>query len=210
NSCPCKRESSKSGSASGRTECEGKSRAARLVPGLSPAQAAPLDRHPPSSRRKKADNLPRSSCQSATVPRQPAGRSRSYGSIQRCAPWIECAFGVSYKNLYRVGRGRARGFRRPLLPSPRRQKIHHVLACESLCLCGEIFWLRLCCALQFVAGQTATNSTISRKTTSRRDECSLPEFLQRLPDLLLCVHYERAITGNGLVQRFPGNQQKAD
>src|SRR5206468_1112211 len=78
------------------------------------------------------------------------------------------------------------------------------------CLCGEIFWLRLCCALQFVAGQTATNSTISRKTTSRRDECSLPEFLQRLPDLLLCVHYERAITGNGLVQRFPGNQQKAD
>src|SRR5207253_348098 len=44
---------------------------------------------------------------------------------------------------------------------------------------------------------------------SRGDEGSLPEFLQRLLDLLLCVHHEWTIPCNGLVQRFPGNQQKA-
>src|SRR5437899_8933389 len=44
---------------------------------------------------------------------------------------------------------------------------------------------------------------------SRGDEGSLAEFLQRLLDLLFCVHHEWTIARNGLVQRLPGNQQKA-
>ena len=45
---------------------------------------------------------------------------------------------------------------------------------------------------------------------SRCDECSLSKFLQRLLDLLFCVHHERAVPRNGLVQRLPGDEQKAD
>src|SRR3989442_14803381 len=45
---------------------------------------------------------------------------------------------------------------------------------------------------------------------SRGDEGSLSELLQRLLDLLLRVHHEWTIPRYGLVERFPGNQQKAN
>src|SRR5215470_19479241 len=41
-------------------------------------------------------------------------------------------------------------------------------------------------------------------------KCSALEFLESLPELLLRVHYDRAVPGHGLLDRLSRNQEEAD